>query len=88
MYPVCEDCLLVPESVYLLGRAGWKPNSFFLFAVSREIFSGGCTSLFGWHFTVDGFVRSSAWFSSCNDGAHPFRGPRGLGWRWLRYEDS
>ncbi len=45
MYPVCEDSRLGRESVYLLGRAGRKPNSFFLFAVGREIFSGSCTSL-------------------------------------------
>ncbi len=74
--------LSVRPRVCLSVRAcGKEANSFFLFAVGREIFSGGCTSLFGWHFTVDGFVRSSAWFSSWNDGAHPFRGPRGLGWR-------
>jgi hypothetical protein len=72
MYPVCEDCRLGRESVYLFGRAGRKPSSFFLFAVGREVFLWGvCTSLFGWHFTVNGLVRSSAWFSSCDDGAHP-----------------
>jgi len=48
------------EAKFLLSICGWSGD-----------FSGGCTSLFGWHFTVDGFVRSSAWFSSCNDGAHP-----------------
>jgi hypothetical protein len=31
MYPVCEECRLGRESVCLLGRAGRKPNSFFLF---------------------------------------------------------
>ncbi len=36
MYPVCEDCLLGRESVYLLGRAGRKPiPSFFLRLVGR-----------------------------------------------------
>jgi len=78
MYPVCEDCLL--------GRAGRKPNSFFLFAVGREIFlavarrcSDGILPLTDLSARQRGFHRVTM---------ARIRGSRGLGWRWLCHEDS